>query len=319
MKNTSAGTVRFNDVGVRKRLLAALAIGTVAGPVALGLVQTPPLAGQILQATGPLPSFEVASIRPDPSPSGPHWTKIGYAGHGAPMDRFIMTNTSIKDLICLAFGGKPCHMLPDGEVSGGPGWINSERYDIDAKVKDEQVAALYKLSGSDQALQIQLMVQSLLADRFKLVVNEATVTRPAYALVIAKGGPKLQESIPGSPSPIELQGNPVDFLTEPGEIRAHGIPISKLAMQLSMERAAVGRPVLDQTGLKGKYDFDLTWTPPPGMGPGPSSGAEMAPPPDTSGSSIFTALQEQLGLKLEPAKGPMEVLQIVHIEKPSEN
>lgn len=318
MKSAAGSTSRFNDVGLGKRLLlAALAVGTVAGPVALGLMQTPPLAGQILQATGPLPSFEVASIRPDHSGSGS--SHIGYAGVGAPMDRFIVTNMTIKDLICLIFGGKPCPMLPHGLVSGGPGWINSDRYDIDAKLNDSDVAALYKLSNnSDRTVQVRLMVRALFADRFKLVVNDTTVMRPIYALVISKGGPKLQESIPGSPSPIELQGTPVHFLTEPSEIRAHGIPISTLANALSLERA-VGRSVQDQTGLTGKYDFELKWSPPPGIEPGPVPGAETAPPPDTSGPSIFTAIQEQLGLELKVTNGPVKALVIAHIEKPSEN
>lgn len=200
-------------------LLAALAAGTVAGPVTLGLMLTHPLAGQILHATGPLPSFEVASIRPDHSgSSGGH---IGYGGFGAPMDRFIATNTPIKELICAAYVGKPCFMFPN-LVSGGPGWINYDRYDIEAKLNDSDVAALYKPPNrSDRDVQVRLMVQSMLADRFKLVVNDTKVARPVYALVIAKGGSKLQESIPGSPSPIELQGHPVGFLTEPSEIRAH--------------------------------------------------------------------------------------------------
>jgi len=205
-------------------------------------------------------------------------------------------------------------------VSGGPGWINSERYDIDAKLDDSQVAALAKLPPQDRIVQIRLMVQSLLADRFKLVVNETTVTRPVYALVVAKGGPKLQTTVPGSPSPIKDDGHPMQARFFPGDIRGHGIPISFLARSLS-QMGGLGRPVLDETGLKGNYDIDLKWTSEvnsPGAMPAPSSGAESAPP-DTSGPSLFSALQEQLGLKLEPTNGPVEALEIVHVEKPSVN
>jgi bla regulator protein blaR1 len=302
----------------RERLaFVMLALSVAVGPISFVLLQTQTLAGQDLHATGPLPSFEVASIRQDHSGSG--WDSMEYAGRGAPMDRFIMRNMTIKELICMAFAGKGCEMLRDVEVAGGPGWINSDRYDIDAKLQDSDVAALYKLpNDSDRRAQVRLMMQSLLTDRFKLVVNHTTATRPVYALVLAKGGTKLHETVPGSPSPIELQGHPVDFLEEPTEMRAHGVSISTFVNALSLERA-VGRPVLDQTGLKGKYDFDLTWAAIPEMSPGPSSGAETVPPQETFGPSIFRAIQEQLGLKLEPTRGPGEAIEIVHIEKPSEN
>jgi uncharacterized protein (TIGR03435 family) len=199
--------------------------------------------------------------------------------------------------------------LPSDLVSGGPSWINSEHYDIEAKLGDSQVAALYKSSELDRILQIRRMAQALLADRFKLAVNDTTVTRPVYALLIAKGGPKLQESTPGSPSPIKSEGRPMELMEEPGEMRAHATPISTLARALSLE-SAVGRPVLDQTGLTGNYNFDLKWTPDlnsQGAMPGPSPSAE-APPPDASSPSIFTAIQEQLGLKLESTKGPEEAI-----------
>lgn len=306
---------RFADLEIGKRLmLAALALGVVAGPVAFGLMQEAPLTGQIFQANGPLPSFEVASIRPNHS--GAFGSRTGAAGMGAPLDRFIVTNTTIKMLICWAFSNSI--PIPSGQVSGGPGWINSDRYDIDAKLQDSQVAALAKLSNHARLQQIRLMVQSLLADRFGLVVKDTTVTRPVYALVVAKGGSKLQDTVPGSPSPIKSEGHPMQASFFSGDIRGHGIPVSMLARSLS-QIGGLGRPVVDETGLKGIYDIDLKWTPdaPPAM-PGSSPSSETTPP-GTSGPSIFTALQEQLGLKLEPAQGPVEGIAIVHIEKPSEN
>ena len=308
---------RFTDVSIGKKLLLSLlAVGAVAGPVAFGLMQQASSAGQILHATGPLPSFEVASIKPNHSGSGP--TMVGAVGHAAPKDRFIATNITIKALICWAFGGTSVP-LPSNEVSGGPSWINSERYDIDAKLEDSQAAKLAKLSPNDQIVQVRLMLQSLLADRFKLVAKDTTVTRPIYALVIARDGSKLKETVPGSKSPIEVQGHPVQFSADRGEVSGHGIPMSVLVRFLSQEE--LGRPVVDETGLKGNYDLELKWNPDldaPGMMPGPSPAAGSAPP-DTSGPSIFTAIQDQLGLKLKATEGRVEDLMIVDIAKPSEN
>jgi uncharacterized protein (TIGR03435 family) len=243
---------------------------------------------------------------------------IGAAGHGAPKDRFIATNITVKALICWAFGGTSVP-LPSNEVSGGPSWINSERYDIDAKLDDSQATAIAKLSINDQIVQVRLMVQSLLADRFKLTAKDITVTRPIYALVIAKGGPKMQETVPGSESPSKAGSHPVQFSGGRGELSGHGIPMTILVRFLSQE--GLGRPVVDKTGLNGNYDLELKWNPDldsPEMMQGTSPGTGSASP-DSSGPSIFTAIQDQLGLRLKAAEGPVEDLVIVNIEKPSEN
>jgi uncharacterized protein (TIGR03435 family) len=243
---------------------------------------------------------------------------IGAVGHGAPGDRFIATNITIKALICWAFAGTSVP-LPSDEVSDGPSWINSERYDIDAKLEDSKAAAVAKLSFPDNIVQVRLMLQSMLADRFKLVVKDTTVTRPVYALVIAKGGSKLKATVPGSQSTIEAGGHPVQFSGGRGMMSAHGTPMIVLVRFLSQQ--GLGRPVLDQTGLTGEYDFELKWNPDldsPGMMQGPSHNAGFAPP-ESSGPSIFTAIQDQLGLKLKATEGPLEDLVIVNIEKPSEN
>jgi bla regulator protein BlaR1 len=331
-------TSRSIELGIGKRLmLSVFGVAILAGPVAFGLMQQAPPTGQILHATGPLPSFEVVSVKPSHSGSG--FSSFGAAGHGAPLDRFIAKDVSIKKLIGWAYAGDS-FPLPDNEVSGGPNWIESDRYDIDAKLEDAQVAEMQKLSDTEKILQVRRMVQSLLATRFKLAVNDTTVTLPAYALVISKGGLKMKESIPCSTPPpgfvpppppppppsastaapqgAAIQPQP-QIAGRPGELVACNLPVKGLVrvLQLGLDRA-----VLDRTGLTGNYTFQLKWTPevnPSGAMPGSQPGAETAQPSDNSAPSIFTALQEQLGLKLEPTKGPVEGLEIVHIEKPSEN
>ena len=108
-------------------------------------------------------------------------------------------------MICWAYAGSSLPLPPD-QVSGGPDWINSDEYDIDAKLDDAQVAAMQKASGRDQILQIRRMTQGLLINRLKLAVNDTTVTRPVYDLVVARGGPKLKVAIPGSPSKLKVEG-----------------------------------------------------------------------------------------------------------------
>lgn len=340
---------RFADLGIGKRLmLAALALGVVAGPVAFGMMQEPSPTGQILHATGPLPSFEVASIKPNPSGSG--FTTIRVAGLGAPKDRFMATDITIKSLILWAWAPGTTRPLPDDQVVGGPSWINSDRYDIDAKLEDSQIGALEKLAPWDRSAQVKLMVQSLLAERLKLVLNyDTTAPRPVYALVVAKGGPKMKDDpapseaascIPPAPGTFPMPPPPppppgtsstapqgpatppragVSLMRlRPGEIVACSIPMSDLARSLQQE---LGLPVLDRTGLKGNYSYDLKWTPEansPGAMPGPPPDTEPATP-DASGPSIFTAVQEQLGLKLESTKSSEEAITIIHIEKPSAN
>jgi bla regulator protein blaR1 len=313
---------RFTDLGIRKRLLLwTLAASVIAGPVACGFMRKAP-SPRPAQISGvpPLPSFEVASVKPNHSGSHFSITSIGVLngslGPAVPKDRFVATNTTIKMLICWAWAGDSLSWSDD-RVSGGPGWINSDRYDINGKLEDSQVAALEELAPQDRVPQIKLMVQSLLKDRFGLVVRNTMLTVPVFALVAARGGPKLQETVAGSSSAIEIDGHPARVLKRVGEIKGHAIPVSTLAQWMSQDE--LGRPVVDRTGLTGKYDVDLKWTPDLNGSMAPGSPLTGATPPDASGPSIFTAVQEQLGLKLEPSTGPEDALRIVHIEKPTAN
>jgi uncharacterized protein (TIGR03435 family) len=167
----------------------------------------------------------------------------------------------------------------------GPAWIESERYDIVAKTA----------AGAPEPA----MMRALLAERFKLTAHTGTKEFSIYALVVAKNGPKLKKAEPGED----------DVNSKRGHLTARKVSMARLADFLARPRAGLGRPVVDKTGLEGAFDFTLDWT--------PDSDAQAS---ETAPLSIFVALQEQLGLKLEAQKGPVEVLIVDHVEKiPSEN
>jgi uncharacterized protein (TIGR03435 family) len=151
-----------------------------------------------------------------------------------------------------------------------------------------------------------LRIQALLADRFQLQLHRETKELPLYALVVDKNGPKLQEPANGRKE--------MDFETGRGQLKARNIPMPYLTRYLSR---GLGRVVVDKTGLGGKYDFALTWDPEEIRVSAPP--VDVPPPSDSNAPSIFTALEEQLGLKLESRRGPVDVLVIEHVERPSEN
>ena len=229
----------------------------------------------------------------------------------------------LRPIIEFAYNIKPY------QLSGGPGWIRSksDRYDIEAKVEDSLVEELQKLSPDQRGYQMRLMLRSLLADRFKLSLSHETKELPIFALVVAKGGPKLTPTAVTPPDPSRTnapgpQNRPFIQMTPAGnntaKISATGVPIGALADRLLGLPDIGGRPVLDQTGIKGNYDFTLQFAIRVGLSGG-LPGLDNEPTPDASGPSIFTALEEQLGLKLESKKGPVETFFIDHIERPSEN
>ncbi len=192
----------------------------------------------------------------------------------------------------------------DDKFIGIPGWANDENFDIEAKVDPAEVAVFQKLNFDKR----QLMVQALLADRFKLRAHHETRELPIYELVIAKNGPKLQAS--------ETNPVPGDITVGRGRITGKNVVMYRLETALTR---TLGRTIVDKTGLRGPYDFTLNWTPDdadPSSSQSPNGAAQET---DASWGSIFTAIQEQLGLKLVPAKGPVEVLIVDHVEYPSAN
>jgi uncharacterized protein (TIGR03435 family) len=219
--------------------------------------------------------------------------------------RFTATNVTLKSLIQYdAYG------IPGPRILGGPKWIDTTRFDVEAKMDDAEAAQLKALDRAKNNEQTHAMFQQLLADRFKLAVHWETRELPVYALVAAKNGPKLQPT-------KELNGGSgtsSNGSQTSRQLKITNQTVHELAEALTETVSGeLGRNVVDKTGIEGKYDFELKWTPQTDAAPSADNGA-----PD-SGPSFFTAIQEQLGLKLESAKGPVRVLVIDHVEMPSEN
>lgn len=238
-------------------------------------------------------SFEAVSIRPSNFVAG-HMriTMTGGPGTDDP-GRVTFTNYVLSDLITKAYG------FDISEMSG-PDWLmnpgmNSPRFDITAKLPETATPE-----------QFQLMLRDMLASRFKMTVHRESRDRPIFNLVIAKNGPKLKQSV--APTGADTQVFDMSF-DKIGATRMHaaGVSMETLAARLS-KRANLGRPVRDTTGLTGSFDFDLSWQ------------LQEAPPGADSLPALFEALQNQLGLRLQPTTGPLEFLIVDHLEKnPTEN
>jgi uncharacterized protein (TIGR03435 family) len=239
------------------------------------------LATQLARTQSPVPTFEVATIKPAAPNSDGH-THINYP----PNDRFSATNITLLALMQWAYG------MPEKQILDGPAWLASSRFDIQAEA---DIGDTMKSLTSEQGNELKRrMVQSLLAERFQLKLHSETRTLPAYDLVLAKGGSKLQASESGGKSV--------------GVGRTHfngqGLGMTSIAEELSK---ITGRVVVDKTGLDGRYDFKLLWT------------ADDAPAADGDAPTLFTAIQEQLGLKLESAKESVPVFVIDHVDQPTPN
>jgi len=271
------------------------------------------LTGAILhaQSTDTRPTLDAASVKPAPPPDGRGGRRVAMmGGPGADTPgRINFENIGLGAVISKAYGVK------NYQISA-PDWFNSERYNIIATVPPGTTLE-----------QFRLMLQNLLADRFKVALHKETREMPIYSLAIAKNGPRLKKAAPDPPPDANSPTD--DRESRPGPLAKDrdGYPVLGPGMTMAMmgDRARMankghmqvlvdmlaaqtGRPVVDATGLTEEYGFALYWIPrPPGADP---TAAE-----DPAGPDLFTALQEQLGLKLEPKKGPIEVLVIDHAEK----
>ena len=315
----------------RKALLTTIGIAAVATPVIVGAANSPreirqvrmiarvahaPLQGSAPASPGPQ-TFEVASVKPNRT--GDARSMLGMPPGG----RLTATNVLLRTLVQQAF------QVQDFQMAGGPAWIDSERFDVDARAGREIPPSPPGTIGPMQA-----MIQALLADRFRLRTHREVREQPIYSLVLARDdgrpGPQLRTAgnecapvkVPGGfPAPPPPPGGPqaagapavCPSLAGPFFISGRRMTMAQLASGLATR---VGRMVVDQTGLPGNFDFELSFTPdnaPPGQLMR-FNGVEF-----DAGPSIYTAVQEQLGLKLESTRGPVEVLVIDSVERPSEN
>ena len=235
------------------------------------------------------PSYATVSIKPDKSGLQRQGLKLGPG-------ELIVTNETLQMMIRDAF------QIEFDQIHGGPDWLNTERYDVQAKVDKSALEKLKNLGQEQGDLEQRRMLQALLADRFRLAVHRDTRAVQGYDLVVAENGPKLQQSLPGD---AEAQGRVIQVGN--GHITGREVPIATLASLLSEQ---LGQTVVDRTGLTNHYDVTLEW-PTSGDGQGPSS-------IESSKAAILAAVQDELGLKLEPREAPMEILVIDHVEKPLE-
>jgi bla regulator protein blaR1 len=286
---------------------------------------------------GPKPSFEVSSVKP--STAGNNFIGIGRQPGG----RFNANNVPLRLLIQNAY------RVRDFQVIGGPSWMGTDRWNIEARAEEGSIPPQAGPPDPNVPDPIGLRLQSLLEDRFQLKLHRETRELPTYTLTVAKDGVKMKSvdapprftpgqgggAPPPPPPPAPGGGPPANFTPPPGSIMMGSGSLIGGAMTMTQIvnslSGLVGRTIIDKTDLKGYFDLRLQFAPesaPGGLGPlGPIGGGP--PPPGAPGGapaaasdpavSIFTAVQEQLGLKLDSTRGPVEVLVIDSVQKPSEN
>jgi bla regulator protein BlaR1 len=299
------------------------------------LIAQQAVAPKVVDRPAPAAAFEVASIKPcaGGEPGGARGGRGGGDGQSGPSpDRLNLSCRPLRMMIRMAYDARRGFPLPNTPIEGGPGWIDSDRYEIIAKAE----------GTPGQDMMRGPMLRALLEDRLKLKVHRESKEVPAYSLTVAKNGAKLQPAEEGSCMPFEVFSAAPPPPPQPGEKflpicggrmiqrampmitwQVRGGTLDDLATALGSD---LDRIVINKTGMAGKFDFRIEFAPDEtavGLnrlrtadGPLITPSAPSDPP---GGPSIFTAIQEQLGLKLEASKGPREFLIIDHIEKPTEN
>jgi len=260
--------------------------------VAFGQATSPPPA--------PLPEFVAVSIKPNKSGD----SRIIMRGNRG--GRLDATNVPTRNLITWSY------QVRDFQISGEPGWVDSERYDVVTKSDGNPRFDFLKP-------ELQTMFQSVLADRFKLALHRETKELPVYSLIAAKNGPKIHAVDEGDCPEVPTPENPCRFLRRPqfAQLKGEKAPMGALVLMLSV---MTGKTVVDKTGLKGSFSYTLDWKKYLDQLQA-SSGPDVPQifDPSSVEPAISSALEEQLGLKLESTKGPVEILVIDHVERPTEN
>lgn len=312
------------QLGLAKKLLiASAAILAMAGPMVIGWMNPPRSRAQSGGAAAvPPPQFEVASVKRNAACGA----RRGGALPPSP-GRINLECQTLLGLMMTAYGvfANGATISPKiPEITGGPGWVTSDPYDVAAKAEGN--APFPQMAGP--------MLRALLEERFKLRVHRETKEVPVYFLTAAKNGPKLEATKEGSCVPIDPKHPPAPIAT-PGQPRPNYCGATKFqrrgsTMVLTLHGATmeqltavflsriVDRPVIDKTGIAGQYDFQIEFEYTPDSGRAGDPGAPE-PPAFSDMPSIFGVLQAKLGLKLEPGKGPSEILVIDHVERPTEN
>ena len=307
----SGRTLRFGH----RALLVAATVLAIMLPIGFGVVRgqsSTENARTPKSHTHEAPQFDVVSIKP----TAPNDDKTLFQYFP---DSTSFRGAPVQIVLQTVFG------VDDHHILGAPSWVYTNRYDIEAKVAPEDSPKLDKLNGDER----RAMFIPLLTERFHLKYHHEMREQSMYALVVAKGGPRLTRGEPDPPpgwkpakdTPPEQEHYKI--MTGPGHIEADSIPMMVLADQLSRSNA-LGRTVVDKTGLTGNYNFSLKWTPDNDPFPGlrrmlREADGLGASATDDAALPLLTALREQLGLKLEPQKGRVDVIVIDHIDPPSPN
>jgi uncharacterized protein (TIGR03435 family) len=274
------------------RSSAAWVVISLVTMAATGLVaqaQTPATPPKMLAADAD-PSFEVATIKPNNS-GVPIMQDLRIAGRN-----FVTRNSSLGDLIAFAY------RVQVKQIVGAPDWLNQDRYDVTGAPSGD---------GTPSMTQVAMMVQGLLKDRFKLTFHHETRELPAYVLTVAKNGPKLTP--PAVPGPLPTIG----FRPGPTGLTLLDLNGTLGAFASVLQIMVLDRPVVDQTGIAGKFDVQVTFTPDDSE----FKGQMMLPPTDAASAApgLFDAVQQQLGLKLSAQKAQVDAISIDHVERPSPN
>lgn len=307
----------------KKLLLSAAGVVAIALPIGFGLAKPahsqPQSSGQDMAAKTFVftRGYQRVSITPGETGNGIIQTRIIFTP-----DSLTAKNLTLQELLKLAYG------VQESQISGGPDWIATARFNVEAKLDSSAVAELQKLSPEQQKMEREQMFQTLLADQFKVALHRENKLLPAQVLVIAKNGPKIQAAKPGDTYPDGIKGrdglpagaHKFDF--GPDGVIVQALPMSFVANNLAMH---LNQPVVDRTGLTGDYDFTLRFSPrgETAVHNNEQTGAKETTMPVTSisahNAALLSAIEEQLGLKLEPQTIPLPVLVVDRAEKPATN